>query len=104
MSDFQLENYKSNLRCHCFLPRLPASPRSCLPLQVIAVIELAIIDDTEFELTETFNVSLVSVTGGGRLGDDVVLTVVIPQNDSPFGIFGFEETRVSLRYQGSVCS
>ncbi|XP_058512174.1 adhesion G-protein coupled receptor V1 [Ochotona princeps] len=64
--------------------------------QVIAKIELAIIDDAEFELTETFNVSLVSVTGGGRLGDDVVLTVVIPQNDSPFGIFGFEEERVMV--------
>ncbi|XP_069912554.1 adhesion G-protein coupled receptor V1 [Oryctolagus cuniculus] len=65
--------------------------------QVTAMMELTIIDDDEFELTETFNISLVKVTGGGRLGDDdLVLTVVIPQNDSPFGIFGFEEKTVMV--------
>ncbi|XP_054544211.1 adhesion G-protein coupled receptor V1 isoform X2 [Talpa occidentalis] len=62
--------------------------------QVTAVIEIIIIDDAEFELMETFNISLVRVVGGGRLGDDVILTVVIPQNDSPFGVFGFEEKTV----------
>ncbi|KAG8524634.1 Adhesion G-protein coupled receptor V1 [Galemys pyrenaicus] len=62
--------------------------------QVTAVIEIIIIDDAEFELMETFNISLVRVVGGGRLGDDVVVTVVIPQNDSPFGVFGFEEKTV----------
>nr|XP_011757031.1 G-protein coupled receptor 98 isoform X6 [Macaca nemestrina] len=64
--------------------------------QVTAVIEMTIIDDAEFELTETFNISLISVAGGGRLGDDVVVTVVIPQNDSPFGVFGFEEKTVMI--------
>ncbi|XP_054994600.1 adhesion G-protein coupled receptor V1 [Sorex araneus] len=64
--------------------------------QDIAVIEITIIDDAKFELMETFNISLVGVTGGGQLGDDVVLTVVIPQNDSPFGIFGFEEKTVTI--------
>ena len=59
------------------------------------MIEIAVIDDAEFELTETFNISLISVAGGGRLGDDVAVTVVIPQNDSPFGVFGFEEKTVS---------
>lgn len=59
------------------------------------MIEITIIDDAEFELRETFGISLISVTGGGRLGDDVVVTVVIPQNDSPFGVFGFEEKTVS---------
>lgn len=44
---------------------------------------------------ETFNISLVGVTGGGRLGDDILLMVAIPQNDSPFGIFGFEQNAVS---------
>ncbi|XP_016865453.1 adhesion G-protein coupled receptor V1 isoform X3 [Homo sapiens] len=64
--------------------------------QVTAMIEITIIDDAEFELTETFNISLISVAGGGRLGDDVVVTVVIPQNDSPFGVFGFEEKTVMI--------
>lgn len=59
------------------------------------MIEITIIDDAEFELVEVFNISLIKVTGGGRLGDDVVVTVVIPQNDSPFGVFGFEEKTVS---------
>ncbi|XP_058384943.1 adhesion G-protein coupled receptor V1 [Diceros bicornis minor] len=64
--------------------------------QVTAVIEITIIDDAEFELMETFNISLIKVAGGGRLGDDVVVTVVIPQNDSPFGVFGFEEKTVMV--------
>uniref|UniRef100_A0A452QT71 Calx-beta domain-containing protein n=1 Tax=Ursus americanus TaxID=9643 RepID=A0A452QT71_URSAM len=54
--------------------------------QVAAMIEMTIIDDAELELMETFSISLIRVAGGGRLGDDVVLTVVIPQNDSPFGV------------------
>ncbi|XP_069348971.1 adhesion G-protein coupled receptor V1 [Eulemur rufifrons] len=64
--------------------------------QVTAVIEIAITDDAEFEAMETFNISLVSVAGGGRLGDDVVVTVVVPQNDSPFGVFGFEKKNVMV--------
>uniref|UniRef100_H0X6E5 Adhesion G-protein coupled receptor V1 n=1 Tax=Otolemur garnettii TaxID=30611 RepID=H0X6E5_OTOGA len=64
--------------------------------QVTEMIEITIIDDAEFESMETFTVSLVSVAGGGRLGDDVVLTVVVPQNDSPFGVFGFEEKTVMV--------
>ncbi|KAM5298193.1 adhesion G-protein coupled receptor V1 [Ctenodactylus gundi] len=64
--------------------------------QVTAMIEVTITDDAEFELTETFSLSLVSVAGGGRLGDDVMLTVVIPQNDSPLGVFGFEEQTVTV--------
>ncbi|OWK12555.1 hypothetical protein Celaphus_00003868, partial [Cervus elaphus hippelaphus] len=68
--------------------------------QVTAVIEITIIDDDEFEFMEMFNISLIKVAGGGRLGDDVVVTVVIPQNDSPFGVFGFEEKTVSEINQG----
>ncbi|XP_016041836.2 adhesion G-protein coupled receptor V1 [Erinaceus europaeus] len=64
--------------------------------QVTAMIEITITDDAEFELMETFNISLIKVTGGGRLGDDIVVTVVIPQNDSPFGVFGFEEKTVMV--------
>lgn len=36
------------------------------------------------------------VTGGARLGDDILVTVAIPPNDSPVGVFGFEEKSVSL--------
>ncbi|XP_058583121.1 adhesion G-protein coupled receptor V1 isoform X2 [Neofelis nebulosa] len=64
--------------------------------QVTAMIEITIIDDAELELMETFTISLIRVAGGGRLGDDVVVTVVIPQNDSPFGVFGFEEKTVMV--------
>ncbi|XP_036063369.1 adhesion G-protein coupled receptor V1 [Onychomys torridus] len=64
--------------------------------QVTALIEITIIDDGEFELMETFSICLKSVAGGGRLGDDAVVTVVIPPNDSPFGIFGFEEKTVMV--------
>ena len=64
------------------------------------MIEITIIDDDEFELMEMFNISLIKAAGGGRLVDDVVVTVVIPQNDSPFGVFGFEEKTVSEIYQG----
>ncbi|KAL1783722.1 G-protein coupled receptor 98 [Sigmodon hispidus] len=62
--------------------------------QVTALIEITIIDDDAFELMETFSICLTSVAGGGRLGDDVMVTIVIPPNDSPFGIFGFEEKTV----------
>ncbi|ELW52331.1 G-protein coupled receptor 98 [Tupaia chinensis] len=64
--------------------------------QATAMVELTIIDDTEFELMEMFNISLIGVSGGASLGDDVVVTVVIPQNDSPFGVFGFEEKTVMV--------
>ncbi|XP_006885449.1 PREDICTED: G-protein coupled receptor 98-like [Elephantulus edwardii] len=64
--------------------------------QTTAMINISIIDDAEFELMEMFNISLIRVTGGGRLGDDIVVTVVIPQNDSPFGVFGFEEKTVTV--------
>ncbi|XP_045141134.1 adhesion G-protein coupled receptor V1 [Echinops telfairi] len=64
--------------------------------QITAIIEITIIDDPDFEFMEMFNISLVKVAGGGRLGDDVVMTVVIPQNDSPFGVFGFEEKTVTV--------
>ncbi|KAH0505721.1 G-protein coupled receptor 98 [Microtus ochrogaster] len=64
--------------------------------QVTALIEITIIDDSEFELMETFSIGLTIVTGGGRLGDDVVVTVAIPPNDSPFGMFGFQEKTVTV--------
>ncbi|KAM4875921.1 adhesion G-protein coupled receptor V1 [Thomomys bottae] len=64
--------------------------------QDTAMIEIVIVDDAEFELRELFIISLTHVVGGGRLGEDVVVTVAIPQNDSPFGMFGFEEKTVMV--------
>nr|XP_040129297.1 LOW QUALITY PROTEIN: adhesion G-protein coupled receptor V1 [Ictidomys tridecemlineatus] len=64
--------------------------------QVTAVIQITIIDDAEVELMEMFNISLIHVAGGGRLGDDVVVTVIIPQNDSPLGVFGFEKQTIMV--------
>ncbi|XP_036619299.1 adhesion G-protein coupled receptor V1 [Trichosurus vulpecula] len=64
--------------------------------QMTAVLEIAIIDDTEVESLETFNISLISVTGGARLGADTEVTIVIPPNDSPLGVFGFEEKTVTV--------
>lgn len=65
-------------------------------LQVLAYIELTIIDDTIVESIETFMVKLVRVIGGARLGDETSVVVSIPANDSPFGRFGFEELMVNL--------
>ncbi|MBZ3889709.1 G-protein coupled receptor 98, partial [Sciurus carolinensis] len=64
--------------------------------QVTAMIEITIIDDAEVELMEMFNISLNHVVGGGRLGDNVVVSVIIPPNDSPLGVFGFEQQTVMI--------
>ncbi|XP_039767131.1 adhesion G-protein coupled receptor V1 [Ornithorhynchus anatinus] len=64
--------------------------------QATAMIEITIIDDEEVEYLETFNVTLMGVTGGARLGDDIVVTVIIPSNDSPGGVFGFKEQTVTV--------
>lgn len=65
-------------------------------LQATGEIEITIIDDSEVEFLEIFKIALVRVTGGARLGDDTLVTVAIPPNDSPVGVFGFEEKNVSL--------
>uniref|UniRef100_A0A8C7EBG5 Adhesion G-protein coupled receptor V1 n=1 Tax=Nothoprocta perdicaria TaxID=30464 RepID=A0A8C7EBG5_NOTPE len=64
--------------------------------QTTREIEITIIDDNEVEFLEIFKVSLMRVTGGGRLGNDTLVTVAIPPNDSPVGVFGFEEKIVSM--------
>uniref|UniRef100_F7FXQ0 Adhesion G-protein coupled receptor V1 n=1 Tax=Monodelphis domestica TaxID=13616 RepID=F7FXQ0_MONDO len=64
--------------------------------QVSEVLEITVIDDTEIESLETFSIILFSVTGGARLGVDTEVTIVIPPNDSPLGIFGFEERTVTV--------
>ncbi|NWI09710.1 GPR98 protein, partial [Crypturellus soui] len=65
--------------------------------QTTREIEITIIDDSEVEFLEIFKVSLMRVTDGGRLGNDTLVTVAIPPNDSPIGVFGFEEKTVTVK-------
>ncbi|NXX79900.1 GPR98 protein, partial [Urocolius indicus] len=65
--------------------------------QATGEIEITIIDDSEVEFLEIFKIALVRVTGGARLGDDTLVTVAIPPNDSPVGVFGFEEKSVTVK-------
>ncbi|XP_053910929.1 adhesion G-protein coupled receptor V1 [Cuculus canorus] len=60
-------------------------------------IKITIIDDSEVEFLEIFKIALVRATGGARLGDDNLVTVAIPPNDSPVGVFGFEEKNVIVK-------
>lgn len=48
-----------------------------------------------FEHMETFSIHLILVTGGAKLGGDIIASINIPNNDSPFGLFAFEQTIVS---------
>ncbi|KAJ8285558.1 hypothetical protein GJAV_G00028220 [Gymnothorax javanicus] len=64
--------------------------------QGIANIEITITDDTEAESLETFSVALTRVMGGASLGIDTEVTVHIPPNDSPLGLFGFAEPSVTV--------
>ncbi|XP_071995626.1 adhesion G-protein coupled receptor V1 isoform X3 [Engystomops pustulosus] len=59
--------------------------------QSLAVIEILIVDDTDTEFLETFNVSLKQATNGAKLGKETTVMVNIPPNDSPLGLFGFEK-------------
>ncbi|NXY21530.1 GPR98 protein, partial [Atrichornis clamosus] len=65
--------------------------------QATGEIEITIIDDSEVEFLEIFKIALVRVTGGARLGNDTLVTVAIPPNDSPVGVFGFEEKNVTVK-------
>ncbi|XP_064499040.1 adhesion G-protein coupled receptor V1 isoform X4 [Pseudopipra pipra] len=65
--------------------------------QATGEIEITIIDDSEVEFLEIFRIALVRVTGGARLGNDTLVTVAIPPNDSPVGVFGFEEKNVTVK-------
>ncbi|XP_053146642.1 adhesion G-protein coupled receptor V1 isoform X4 [Hemicordylus capensis] len=70
--------------------------------QAVGVIEITIIDDDIAEILEMFSVTLLRVTGAARLGEDVQLTVTIPSNDSPVGVFGFEEKHVTIKEPQAV--
>ncbi|XP_068782490.1 adhesion G-protein coupled receptor V1 [Struthio camelus] len=65
--------------------------------QATGEIEITIIDDSEVEFLELFGIALMRVTGGARLGNDTLVTVAIPPNDSPIGVFGFEEKTVAVK-------
>ncbi|XP_060091685.1 adhesion G-protein coupled receptor V1 isoform X3 [Heteronotia binoei] len=65
--------------------------------QETGIIEITIIDDDIVEFIEMFSVTLLGVTGGARLGDDVLVAVTIPPNDSPVGVFGFKEKFVTVK-------
>ncbi|KAJ7406541.1 G-protein coupled receptor 98 isoform X1 [Willisornis vidua] len=65
--------------------------------QATGEIEITIIDDNEVEFLEIFKIALVRVIGGARLGNDTLVTVAIPPNDSPVGVFGFEEKNVTVK-------
>ncbi|KAL8203636.1 UNVERIFIED_CONTAM: hypothetical protein K2H54_058534, partial [Gekko kuhli] len=65
--------------------------------QETGMIEITIIDDDIVEFIEMFSVTLLGVTGGARLGDDVLVAVTIPPNDSPVGVFGFKEKFVTVK-------
>ncbi|XP_035235780.1 adhesion G-protein coupled receptor V1 isoform X2 [Anguilla anguilla] len=64
--------------------------------QGVAVIQITITDDAEVEPLETFSVVLSRVMGGARLGNETEVIVHIPPNDSPLGLFGFEEPSVTI--------
>ncbi|KAJ8414918.1 hypothetical protein AAFF_G00024410 [Aldrovandia affinis] len=64
--------------------------------QGVAIIEITITDDSVVESLETFSVALTRVMGGARLGDESEVTIHIPPNDSPLGLFGFEEQMVTI--------
>ncbi|NXU16592.1 GPR98 protein, partial [Pardalotus punctatus] len=65
--------------------------------QATGEIEITIIDDSEVEFLEIFKIALVRVTGGAKLGNDTLVTVGIPPNDSPAGVFGFEQKNVTVK-------
>ncbi|XP_036383544.1 LOW QUALITY PROTEIN: adhesion G-protein coupled receptor V1 [Megalops cyprinoides] len=62
----------------------------------MGIIEITITDDNVVETLETFTVTLIRVTGGARLGNESEVTVNIPPNDSPLGMFGFKEQTVTI--------
>uniref|UniRef100_A0A8C9WGZ3 Adhesion G-protein coupled receptor V1 n=1 Tax=Scleropages formosus TaxID=113540 RepID=A0A8C9WGZ3_SCLFO len=64
--------------------------------QGASIIELIITDDNVVEFLETFSVTLTQVTGGARLGKESSVTVSIAANDSPLGLFGFQEHTVTV--------
>ncbi|KAG8456387.1 hypothetical protein GDO86_002244 [Hymenochirus boettgeri] len=70
--------------------------------QALGVIEIFILDDNYVEFSETFNVSLKNLTNGAKFGNGTTVLVNIPPNDSPTGVFGFEEGTVIVSEPSSL--
>ncbi|OCU02316.1 adhesion G-protein coupled receptor V1 [Xenopus laevis] len=69
------------------------------------VIQIFIVDDTYVEFLEAFTVVLKSLTNGAKFGNETTVLVNIPPNDSPIGVFGFEEKTVRIneaKYTGDL--
>ncbi|KAH3717902.1 hypothetical protein DPMN_060698 [Dreissena polymorpha] len=66
-------------------------------LQQSANIYVTIIDDNIPENMETFDISLISVTGGALLGPSKSVRVAILKNDSPNGLFRFVTSEVVVK-------
>ncbi|KAM4808264.1 adhesion G-protein coupled receptor V1 [Rhinophrynus dorsalis] len=70
--------------------------------QAFGTIEIFIVDDTYIEFLETFSVSLKQLTNEAKFGNETTIMVNIPPNDSPLGVFGFEEKTVTVREPKSI--
>jgi hypothetical protein len=72
---------------------LTANPVVFAPNQTISFISIMIVSDSVPELTEVLKLSLNSAGGGLAFSPPVISsgesTVVIPENDDPFGVFAF---------------
>ncbi|KAE8635798.1 hypothetical protein XENTR_v10002742 [Xenopus tropicalis] len=69
------------------------------------VIQIFIVDDTFVEFSEAFTVVLKNLTNGAKFGNETTVLVNIPPNDSPIGVFGFEEKTVRVseaKYTGDL--
>ena len=61
------------------------------PGQATADVPLAIVDDTEPEFAEFFDLVLTAPQGGAVLGTRTATTVEIAENDDPYGVVGFAD-------------
>ena len=60
-------------------------------------VEFSVLPDNVPELVETFNVRLANPQGGAVLGaeEQTIATVVIPENDAPYGTFNINSATIS---------
>ncbi|XP_069137444.1 adhesion G-protein coupled receptor V1-like isoform X2 [Argopecten irradians] len=70
--------------------------------QMDGYITIYILDDTISEEMETFDVKLISKTGGSEFGPNRSVRVAILKNDSPNGLFRFVTSEVTVKESRSV--
>ncbi|XP_070543508.1 adhesion G-protein coupled receptor V1-like isoform X2 [Ptychodera flava] len=63
--------------------------------QSVAYIDVDIIDDSDKEFEETFEIRLIAATGGAILGNSLLSTVTIAKSDGPDGLIGFLATDIN---------